>query len=256
MNVDVVRREGVVEITLDRPDKRNAMTDAMWNRLDEILQGIDAGGRDRVLVVTGAGGAFCGGSDVGGLLNDLDSLPDRIAVSNRCVLAMRELGLPTIAKVSGVAAGSGANLALACDFVVADERARFAQLFIHRGLSLDSGASWLLPRLVGERKARELCLLGRTVPADEAMSLGMLTELVDSPQLDARVQELARTLVGFSAPALAGTKRMLDHSWKGDLAGALHAEAENQVRVITTDAARDGISSFGATPTRSTPDGR
>src|SRR5699024_353771 len=90
----------------------------------------------------------------GGLLNDLDSLPDRIAVSNRCVLAMRELGLPTIAKVSGVAAGSGANLALACDFVVADERARFAQLFIHRGLSLDSGASWLLPRLVGERKAR------------------------------------------------------------------------------------------------------
>ena len=127
MNVDVVRREGIVEITLDRPDKRNAMTDAMWNRLDEILQGVDAGGRDRVLVVTGAGGAFCGGSDVGGLLNDLDSLPDRIAVSNRCVLAMRELGLPTIAKVSGVAAGSGANLALACDFVVADERARFAQ---------------------------------------------------------------------------------------------------------------------------------
>src|SRR5699024_12735442 len=100
MNVDVVRREGVVEITLDRPDKRNAMTDAMWNRLDEILQGIDAGGRDRVLVVTGAGGAFCGGAGVGGLLNDFDSLPDRLAVSHRCVMALRVLGLPTLATVS------------------------------------------------------------------------------------------------------------------------------------------------------------
>lgn len=256
MTVDVVRRDGIVEITLDRPDKRNAMTDAMWSRLDEILQGIDAGGSDRVLVVTGAGGAFCGGSDVGGLLDDLDSLPSRIEVSNRCVLAMREMALPTIAKVPGVAAGAGANLALACDFVVADEHARFAQLFIHRGLSLDSGASWLLPRLVGERKARELCLLGRAVAADEAMSSGMLTELVDSERLDARVEELARTLAGFSSPALAGTKAMLNRSWESDLAGALHAETENQVRVITTDAARDGITSFGAAPTRSAPGGR
>src|SRR5699024_11815511 len=122
MNVDVVRREGVVEITLDRPDKRNAMTDAMWNRLDEILQGIDAGGRDRVLVVTGAGGAFCGGSDVGGLLNDLDSLPDRSAGSNRCVLALRGLGLPTIAKVSGVGAGSGGDLGRGCACVGGGER--------------------------------------------------------------------------------------------------------------------------------------
>ncbi|GAA3724711.1 2-(1,2-epoxy-1,2-dihydrophenyl)acetyl-CoA isomerase [Spinactinospora alkalitolerans] len=246
MTVDVARRNGIVEITLDRPAKRNAMTDAMWSRLDEILSEIEPGGRDRVLVVTGAGGAFCGGSDVGGLLDDLESLPSRIDVSNRCVLAMRELAIPTIAKVDGVAAGSGANLALACDFVIAGARARFAQLFIHRGLSLDSGASWLLPRLVGERRARHLCLLGSTVEAADAMAMGMLTELVDSQRLDTRVEELARTLAGFSSPALAGTKRMLNRSWENSLAAALRAETENQVRVIATDAAREGITSFGS----------
>ncbi|WP_122816087.1 enoyl-CoA hydratase/isomerase family protein [Nocardioides pantholopis] len=247
MTVRLERYDGVARVTIDRPEKRNAMTDAMWSQLEEHLAALDPGGADRVLVVTGAGGAFCGGSDVGGLLDDLASLPGRIAVSNRCVLAMRELPIPTVAKVDGVAAGSGANLAIACDLVYASDRARFAQLFVHRGLSLDSGASWLLPRLVGERRARELCLLGDPLPAAAAHDMGMVTEVQPADALDARVDEVVARLASYSPPALAGTKQLLNDTWTRGLADALQAETDNQVAVITTDAARERISSFGRT---------
>lgn len=244
--VRVARSGGIVRITLDRPAKRNAMTDAMWTALDAELAALDPGGRDRVLVIAGAGGAFCGGSDVTGLLDDPSSLPGRIAVSNRCVLAMHALPIPTIAAVDGVAAGSGANLALACDFVYATPESWFAQLFIRRGLSLDSGASWLMPRLVGERQARRLCLTGEDVPAAEALALGMVTGVVPQGELDRRCAELAERFAAASAPALAGTKRLLNDAWPASLASALGAEADNQLDVIRTDAAHAGINGFGA----------
>ncbi|MDL9935328.1 enoyl-CoA hydratase-related protein [Gordonia sp. ABSL1-1] len=245
MNVRAEAEDGIVWITLDRPAKRNAMTDAMWAQLHDHLDALDPGGRDRVLVITGAGESFCGGSDVGGLLDDPESLPDRIEMSNRCVLAMHELSIPTVALVDGVAAGSGANLALACDLVYATERARFAQLFIRRGLSLDSGASWLLPRLVGERRARELCLLGGPVSAAEALTMGMINRVFDPEALVANGTEIARSLAQSSPVALAGTKQLLNDTWDHDLDGALRAETFNQLEVITTDTARQNISSFG-----------
>jgi enoyl-CoA hydratase/carnithine racemase len=161
------------------------------------------------------------------------------------VLAMRELPVPTIAKVAGVAAGSGANLALACDFVIASEDAYFAQLFVHRGLSVDSGASWLLPRLVGERRARELCLLGERVPAPSALDLGMITQVVPGGDLDGTVTGLAERLRDLSGAALAGTKRMLNRTWEVGFAEALAAEAANQVEVIAGAEAREAISAFG-----------
>lgn len=244
MSVEITWNGGIAEITLNRPEKRNAMTDAMWGRLDGIIAGF-ADAPPRVLVVAGAGGAFCGGSDVGGLLDDLGSLPERIAVSDRCVLAMRELPFPTIAKVGGVAAGSGANLALACDFVVASENASFAQLFIRRALSVDSGASWLTTRLVGERRARELCLLGDSVDARSALAMNMITSVVPQDGLDGAVAALATRLHGLPPAALAGTKRMLNQAWESGLATALEAEAANQVQVIAGDDARAAISGFG-----------
>ncbi|WP_262402543.1 enoyl-CoA hydratase/isomerase family protein [Actinomadura sp. CNU-125] len=181
------------------------------------------------------------------MLDDPDSLPERIAVSNRCVLAMRELPIPTIAKVGGVAAGSGANLALACDFVVAAEEGYFAQLFVHRGLSVDSGASWLLPRLVGERRARELCLLGDRIDAPSALEAGLITQVAADP--DRAVADLAGRLRDLSPAALAGTKRMLNRTWQVTFAEALEAEAANQVRVITSPEAHAAISAFGRRPT-------
>ncbi|TDD40187.1 enoyl-CoA hydratase [Actinomadura sp. KC06] len=243
MSVDVVRDRGITEITLNRPAKRNAMTDAMWSALDEILADLDD---IRVLIVTGAGGSFCGGSDVSGLLDDPGSLPDRIAVSNRCVLAMRELPVPTIAKVGGPAAGAGANLALACDFVLAAEDAYFAQLFVHRGLSVDSGASWLLPRLVGERRARELCLLGDRVGAEAALDIGMITQVTSPSGLDAAVTDLADRLLALSPAALSGTKRMLNQTWRTTFAEALDAEAANQLQIIQTPEAHTAINAFNA----------
>lgn len=245
MTVTLTRSDGVATITMDRPDKRNAMTDAMWSQFAEHLTTLDPGGQDRVLVVTGAGGAFCGGSDVGGLLDDLPSLRGRIDVSNQCVLAMRELPIPTIAKVGGVAAGSGANLALACDLVYAARSARFVQVFIHRGLSLDSGASWLLPRLVGERKALELSLLGDPVGAADALSMGLISDVVDDEALDAHVLTVAGRLAASSPQALAGSKRLIATTWTRSLGQALDAEADNQIEVIGTDAAVAQISGFG-----------
>lgn len=253
MTVRLTRRDGIVEVTLDRPDKRNAMTDQMWAQLESYLDGLDPGGGDRVLVVTGAGGAFCGGSDVTGLLADQPSLPHRIAVSNRCVLAVRELSIPTIAKVDGIAAGAGANLALACDLVYASERARFAQLFIHIGLSVDSGASWLLPRLVGERRARELCLLGEQIPAADAREMGMITDVRATDALDAWVTGVAERLASYAPAGLAGTKRLLNDTWTYDLAGALQAETDNQVDVIGSQRAQELITAFAR---RSTEAGR
>lgn len=244
MTVRLSRHDGIVELTLDRPEKRNAMTDAMWSQFEEHLASLDPGSRDRVVVVTGTGGAFCGGSDVEGILEDPASLPDRIGVSNRCVLAMHELNIPTIAAVDGIAAGSGLNLALACDFVLASQRARFAQLFIHIGLSLDSGASWLLPRLVGERRARELALLGEAIPAEDALSMGMISSVSAPDELDERVADLAARLALYNPAGLAGTKRLLNDTWTRDLAGALRAETDNQVEVIATESARELIERF------------
>ncbi len=245
MTVRLDRRDGVATITMDRPEKRNAMTDEMWALFESHLSDLDPGGADRVLVVTGTGGAFCGGSDVTGLLDDPSSMPGRIDVSNRCVLAMHDLPIPTVALVDGVAAGSGANLALACDLVIATQRSRFAQLFIHRGLSLDSGASWLLPRLVGERRARELALLGQQVPAGEALDMGMITRVVGDDELAAVGGEIVDTLLGHSSIALAGNKKLLDQSWSASLAQALDAERDNQLEVLGSAAAQQQISSFG-----------
>ena len=165
-------------------------------------------------------------------------------VSNRCVLAMRELPIPTLAKVGGVAAGSGANLALACDLVYAAQSARFVQVFIHRGLSLDSGASWLLPRLVGERKALELSLLGDPLGAQDALEMGLISDVVPDEVLDARVAEVAGRLAASSPPALAGTKRLIATTWTRSLAQALGAEADNQIDVISTEAAVARITGF------------
>lgn len=245
MRIGCELREGVLRLTLDRPDKLNAMTDRMWADLrTQLTEGVTE--EVRVVVLTGAGEAFCAGSDVGGLLGDLDQLADRMRVSNACVQAVRGLGVPVVAAVDGVAAGSGANLALACDFVVATERARFIQVFIRRGLSVDSGASWLLPRLVGPRRALELALLGDQLDATKALDWGLINRMVPVGELAGAVDELTERLVGFSAAALAGTKRLLDQTRDGTLAEALEAEIANQVAVIATPEATDAISGFGS----------
>ena len=240
----VSRSDGVVSIMLNRPGKLNAITDTMWALLGQELGRIRASGEDRAVLLSGAGGVFSAGSDVSGFLSDRQSLAERIEACNQVLLDLYHLPVPTVAKVDGLAGGSGANLALLCDFVIASERSRFAELFTHIGLSLDTGSSWLLPRLVGERRARELALLGDWIEAAQAASFGLINSVVPEADLDGQCSSLLSRLVRLSAEASAGTKRLLNESWHSTLRDALTAETVNQLRVIDSPAAKAAITAF------------
>ena len=156
----VDRADGVVTITLDRPAKKNAINGAMWNELSAVVAEIARNSADRVVVITGAGGEFCSGADLSASRRRARSITlARLRRVGDLCLAIARLPQPTIAKVRGVAVGAGLNLALVCDLVVAAEGSRFSEIFAKRGLSLDFGGSWILPRLVGMHRAKELALL-------------------------------------------------------------------------------------------------
>lgn len=242
MSLAVTRADGIVEVMLNRPDKLNAMTDEMWSALEAVLSGLHSS--DRAVVLRGAGGNFCAGSDVTDLADMGETGWERIDRSNRCVLACYELPIPTIAVFTGIAAGSGLNLGLACDFVLAERDARLIQIFIRRGLSLDSGASWLLPRLVGERRARRLALLGESIDAPTALEWGLISECLPGSALNDRVTQLARRLATLAPPAVAGSKALLAHSWDRSLGQALDAENANQLRVLDSPEARAALAAF------------
>src|SRR2546428_9392068 len=159
---------GVVTLTLNRPEKKNAMNRAMFDELLAVFREVDASTTDRVLVITGAGDAFCSGADLGERGQDTRHGLQRLHWVADIALSLHRLPKPVIAKVNGVAAGAGMNLALGCDLIVASETARFAELFVRRGLSIDFGGSWLLPRLIGMHRAKELALFGDIISAKEA----------------------------------------------------------------------------------------
>ena len=238
------RRDSVVTIVLNRPGKLNSITDAMWARLGEELARVRASEDDRAVLFSGAGDVFSAGSDVTGFIGHHEPLGDRVERCNQVLLDLHDLPVPTVAKVDGLAGGSGANLALLCDFVIASDRSRFAELFTHIGLSLDTGSSWLLPRLVGERRARELALLGDWVDATTAAAWGLITAAVPESRLDSECEVLLARLVALSAVASASTKRLLNDSWQSTLREALTAETVNQLRVIETPEARAKIQAF------------
>jgi 2-(1,2-epoxy-1,2-dihydrophenyl)acetyl-CoA isomerase len=240
----VSRHDGVVTIVLNRPAKLNAITDAMWAQLGEEFARVRADEGDRAVLLSGAAGVFSAGSDVSGFIGHPEPLADRIEDCNEVLLDLYDLPVPTVARVDGLAGGSGANLALLCDFVIASDRSRFAELFTHIGLSLDTGSSWLLPRLVGDRRARELALLGDWVDAATAVTWGLVNAVVPESRLDAECEALLARLVTLSAAASAGTKRLLADGWHSTLREALTAETANQLRVIETPAARARIQAF------------
>jgi enoyl-CoA hydratase/carnithine racemase len=240
----VSRHDGVVSIELNRPGKLNSITDAMWAQLGEELARVRASEDDRAVLLRGAGGVFSAGSDVTGFIGGDEPLRERIERCNQVLLDLHNLPVPTVARVDGLAGGSGANLALLCDFVIASDRSRFAELFTHIGLSLDTGSSWLLPRLVGERRARELALLGDWVDAATAAPWGLITAVVPRDRLDSECGALLARLTALSPAASAGTRQLLNDSWHSTLSEALTAETVNQLRVIETPAARARIEAF------------
>ena len=178
--LQVQRDEGVVTITLDRPRVKNAMNAAMWEELLDTLATVAVTPADRAVVVTGAGGEFCSGADLsgGGPFGEEQHMAFTMQWINQIPLALHRLPKPTIAKVRGVAAGAGANLALGCDLIVAGESARFAEIFARRGLSVDFGGTWLLPRLIGLHRAKELAFFGDLISAVDADRIGLVNQVV------------------------------------------------------------------------------
>jgi enoyl-CoA hydratase/carnithine racemase len=222
------RNDGVVTVTLNRPERKNAVNTTMWRELQATFAEVRDNVHDRVLVITGSGGAFCSGAD----LADPDSLSEqgltRMRIIGEVALTLHRLPKPTIAKVGGVAAGAGCNMALGCDLIVASDEARFCEIFSRRGMSLDFGGSWLLPRLVGLHKAKELALLADIISAKEAMDIGLVNRLVPAAELDAAVDELAARLAAGPPIALSMTKLMLNNSFSLTMEQALEDEARVQ----------------------------
>lgn len=241
----VGRAAGVVTITLDRPEKKNAINATMWHELLDTLQEVASSPSDRCVVVTGAGGAFCSGADLSDTAGE--ARPHQLAAMrevNRVCLALHDLPQPTIAKVGGVAAGAGANLAFGCDLVVASEDARFSEIFARRGLSVDFGGTWLLPRLIGLHKAKELAFFADIISAEEASAFGLVNRLVPAAQLDGFVEDWARRLAGGAPIAVAQTKQMLNRAFEVTLEQALEAEAWAQTVNFGTEDTAEAIAAF------------
>ncbi|HZU74328.1 MAG TPA: enoyl-CoA hydratase [Acidimicrobiales bacterium] len=240
----VERDAGVVTVTLNRPEKRNAINSVMWDELLEVFETVADTEEDRALVLTGAGGAFCSGAD----LTDPRAASGHQLVRMRHVadvaLALHRLPKPTIAKVGGVAAGAGCNLALGCDLIVASDEARFSEIFSRRGLTIDFGGSWLLPRLVGLHKAKELAFFADVISAEEAASIGLVNKLVPAAELDKVVEEWARRLAAAPPLAVSMTKTLLNASFAASMDEALEDEARCQAVNFSTADTREAMAAF------------
>lgn len=239
----VHRADGVLTLTLNRPEKRNALSTELWDALREQVR---AAGDDpdlRCLVVAGAGGAFCAGADLSDLSSHQHPI-DRMRVVDEIMLGLHELPVPTVAKVDGVAVGAGWNLALCCDLVAATPRSRFSQIFARRGLSLDSGGSWLLPRLVGLQRAKRLTFLADMVEADEALALGLVTWIRPEDEIDAFVDDLGRRLAAGPRVALAQSKALLHEGSQRTFAESLASEARVVALNLATEDTRLAYEAF------------
>ncbi|HWD05855.1 MAG TPA: enoyl-CoA hydratase-related protein [Kribbella sp.] len=241
-DVLVERAEGVVTVTLNRPKRKNGVTWPLIEELVRELEAIAGNGEDRAVILTGAGGAFCSGMDLSESV-----APDELRFMRRVgqvVTLLHEMPKPTIAKVAGPAVGFGCNLALACDLAVAGEGAMFGEIFAERGLTLDGAGSWLLPRLVGLAKAKELVFFTRRVSGTEAAELGLVARAVPDEELDAVVDEWARSLADGPTLALSIMKKSLNKAYESSFAEAVEAESLAQSFSFSSAEAKEGMKAF------------
>ena len=242
--------EGIARLTLNRPQRLNSLNAEMHAELRDALSAVRTSPA-RVLVITGAGRAFCAGQDLGdrtvapgGSAADLGESIERNY--KPLVLALRSLPLPVIAAVNGVAAGAGANVALACDLIVAARSASFVQAFSRIGLVPDSGGTWFLPRLVGHARAMGLAMLGEKLPAETAADWGLIWKCVEDDRLIAEADGIARKLAAGPTKGLGLIKRTLHRSLANDLDQQLDAERDAQREAGRTEDFREGVLAFMA----------
>jgi 2-(1,2-epoxy-1,2-dihydrophenyl)acetyl-CoA isomerase len=237
--------EGIARLTLNRPERLNSFNVAMHEEVRSVLTGLDA----RVLVITGAGRGFCAGQDLsdrtvspGGQGADLGDSIEKYY--KPLVLALRRLPMPVIAAVNGVAAGAGANIALACDLVVAARSASFVQAFSKLGLVPDSGGTWYLPRLVGNARAMGLALLGEKLGAQQAAEWGLIWKCVEDAELAGFVDGLARQLAVAPTRGIARTKQAMYEGWSRTLEQQLDIERDYQGELGRSADYAEGVAAF------------
>jgi 2-(1,2-epoxy-1,2-dihydrophenyl)acetyl-CoA isomerase len=239
----------ITTITLDRPEKLNAFAGTMR---EDLLAALRAAGSDpecRVVVITGAGRAFCAGGDVdymSGLQKDgnVEAFRKLLDAGRDIVTAIAEMAKPVMASINGVAAGAGCNLALACDYRIASDTAKLGETFVRIGIHPDWGGTWFLPRLVGPSRALEILMTGRMVDAAEALAIGMVDRVVSAAELPAQTATLARAIAQGPPLAIAGIKRALAASPTNSLRAQVELESEHQLRAFLSGDAAEGMAAF------------
>lgn len=248
--IQVEMREAVGLITLNRPASLNALTTEVGQEFQAAVADVQQRGA-RAIVLTGAGRAFCAGGD----LREMQKMAEQegkveaffdepLRQLNECILLIRQSPLPFIAAVNGAASGGGCNLALACDLVVAGESARFNQAFIKIGLVPDCGGTFILPRLVGWKRACELMMTGDIVTAARALEMGMINRVVPDEELLPRALALAEQLAQAPTAALGRIKELMEASAKNDYGEQLELERKTQLQSGLTKDFREGVAAF------------
>lgn len=238
--------DGILTITLNRPDVLNALDLPQWQELGRAFERARDDSSVRALVLTGAGRAFSSGADIRSMREPRAPAEqlERLERINRVVVLLAGLPKPTIAAINGIAAGVSTSLALACDLAVAAEGAAFVFSWIRLGLVADGGASWLLTRVVGPRRARELLMTARRVGAAEALAWGLVNEVVADGQTLARAQALAREIAAFSPHALRHDKALVDASLTATFEEQLAAEGQAQAECVATAEFSAAVAAF------------
>jgi enoyl-CoA hydratase/carnithine racemase len=246
--ISITNVKSIRTLTMSNPGRKNAVPPNGWAELADALDGFEASPQ-RVLIIRGADGDFCAGADMNRDAVSTPSAADnaaRMRRTNTAAIALHRLSKPTIAAVDGVAVGAGMNLALGCDLIIATTRSRFSEIFVKRGLTIDFGGTWLLPRLVGLARARELALTGRVFDAEEALSYAMISSVVGAEELDAEVNESAERLAAGAPLAQGIIKRALDRSSSMTFEQALSFEEQAQAVLLGSEDLAEGAAAFVA----------
>ena len=244
-HIQLIRDEHIATLKLTRPDTRNAMSIAMGEEVQRAVEEVRADASLRVLVVTGEGKAFSAGGD----LKERDGMTDdawrlQHAIIEEAAYSILNCPVPVIAAVNGIAFGGGCEMALCCDFIYASATARFAQPEVGRGIMPGAGGTQNLPRAVGERRAKELILSGRTFSALEALEWGMVNEVCEPERLMPRVLEVAREISANAPIAVRQAKKSIHQGLQTDLTSGLLIEVQAYERMISTEDRHEGVRAF------------
>jgi 2-(1,2-epoxy-1,2-dihydrophenyl)acetyl-CoA isomerase len=248
--IKMEKKEGIVLLTLNRPDRLNAVTWDCWRELRQAMQEMEEDDEARVLVITGSGRGFCSGTDLaaaaasGGATPTASSRSERLRSRYLAAAAIIACPKPSIAAVNGVAAGGGLSLCLACDVRIASQEARFSAIWSRRALVPDFGCSYLLPRIVGMSKALELMYTGQMIDAQEALAIGLVSQVVPTEELMPTAMALAERIVKGPAIAIELTKRLAYRSWREELEAQTEYEEYLQRVCIESEDAEEGVRSF------------